>query len=266
MPKCVNAFGRVWFMVVALCVSALPVHALPVSEIIEKSNLAAVYPGQDGRAEARMLIVDKQGRKQFRQFTLLRRNIEQGGDQQYLVVFSRPADVNRTTFLVEKHPGHDDDRWLYLPGLDLVKRIAAGDKRTSFVGSDFFYEDISGRDINADSFELLTENDTYWVLKAMPKTSDGVEFAWYQVTINKETFLPMIAEYFDAQDKLYRRMTATKVQEYQGIPTITEMKAENLADGSYSITQMRNVQYDLGLPSEVFTERSLRMPPRQWLQ
>lgn len=265
MHKFLSAFGvTLWALLITF--GAASTYALTVEEIVEKSNLAAVYPGTDGRAEARMLIVDKQGRKQFRQFTMLRRNIEKGGDQQYLVVFSRPADVSRTTFLVEKHPGQDDDRWLYLPGLDLVKRIAAGDKRTSFVGSDFFYEDISGRDIHADAFELISETDSSWTLKATPKTSDGVEFTWYQVVIDKSTFLPMVAEYYNAQGKLYRRMSSSKVTSFQGFPTITEMKAENIADGSYSITQMRNIQYDLGLPSEVFTERSLRMPPRQWLE
>jgi hypothetical protein len=67
-----------------------------------------------------------------------------GGDQDFMVFFSRPSDVRGTVFLVAKHVDRDDDRWLYLPGLDLVRRISAGDKRTSFVGSHFFYEDVSG--------------------------------------------------------------------------------------------------------------------------
>ena len=241
-------------------------NRLTAEQIIEQSNLASVYAGNDGRAEARMLIVDKQGRKQFRQFTLLKRNLEKGGDQQYLVVFSRPADVNRTSFLVDKHPGKDDDRWLYLPGLDLVKRISAGDKRTSFVGSNFFYEDISGRHIEDDTFELLEDNVHHWIIKATPKSSQGVEFAWYQVEISKHSFLPIKAEYFNGQGKMYRRMTASKVVNVQGIPTISEMKAEDLDAKSYSLLQMRNIQYDLGMGAEVFTERSLRMPPRQWLK
>ncbi|MBV1873812.1 MAG: outer membrane lipoprotein-sorting protein, partial [Gammaproteobacteria bacterium] len=121
-----------------------------VNTIIEKANNTAFYTADDGRATTRMTIVDSQGRKQVRQFTIIRRDIEDGGDQQFLVFFSRPSDIKKTTFLVNKHPGKEDDRWLYLPGLDLVKRIAAGDNRTSFVGSHFFYEDVSGRDLDAD--------------------------------------------------------------------------------------------------------------------
>lgn len=234
-------------------------------EIVEKANLAAVYPADDGRAQARMLIVDKQGRKQMRQFSILRKNVELGGDQQFLVIFSRPSDVARTGFLVNKHPGADDDRWLYLPGLDLLKRISAGDKRTSFVGSDFFYEDISGRDVNADDFSILKEDDKTWTLKALPKRPNKVEFEHYTVTISKENNLPLVSNYYDAAGKHYRRLSATKIKAVDGVPTITEMKAENIISGSFTINQLRHVQYNVGMPSSVFSERSLRMPPRKWM-
>ncbi|MBB6520710.1 outer membrane lipoprotein-sorting protein [Pseudoteredinibacter isoporae] len=235
-------------------------------DIIQRSNLATVYAGDDGRAQARMLIVDKQGRKQMRQFSILRRNVEKGGDQQFLLVFSRPSDVARTSFLVNKHPGRDDDRWLYLPGLDLLKRIAAGDKRTSFVGSTFFYEDISGRDIHADSYEIIQQNEAQWTLKATPKDTSGVEFAYYHISIDKKTLLPIQAEYYDPSGEQYRRLSVRKTTVVQGLPTIVEMKAENLRDGSFSINQMRNIEYSLGIPEAIFSERSLRMPPRKWLQ
>ena len=89
-------------------------------EIVAQANLASYYPGVDGRAEVRMRIMDAQGREQRRQFTILRRNVAAGGDQNFLVVFSRPSDVRGTVYLVKKHIARDDDRWLYLPGLDLV--------------------------------------------------------------------------------------------------------------------------------------------------
>lgn len=252
-------------LIAIACFLPLPVYSLSAQDIAEQSNLAAVYPGNDGRTEARMMIVDKQGRKQFRQFSLLRKNQTKGGNQHFLAVFSRPADVKRTTFLVKKRPGTEDYRWLYLPGLDLVKRITAKDKRTSFVGSTFFYEDISGRDIQADNFELMSETDQHWQLKATPKAPSTVEFAWYQVTIDKANFLPQSARYYDQQGKLYRTMTALKVKKVQGIPTIYEMKAENTQTGHYTVVQMRNIEYNLGLPDRVFSERSLRTPPKRWL-
>ena len=163
-----------------------------------RANLAAYYAGDDGRSEARMRIIDSQGREQRRQFTVLRRDVEQGGDQQFLVVFSQPADVRGTTFLVQKHVNGDDDRWLYLPGLDLVKRIAAGDKRTSFVGAHYYYEDVSGRRPDEDSHELIETTDQGWVLRHRPQDPSSVEFAEYTTWIDRDTFLPMRIEYRDA--------------------------------------------------------------------
>lgn len=147
------------------------------NEIVAQANLASYYAGQDGRSEVRMSIKDAQGREQRRQFTVLRRNVEAGGDQDFLVVFSRPSDVRGTVYLVKKHVGKDDDRWLYLPGLDLVKRISAGDKRTSFVGADYFYEDVSGRGPDEDTHELLETTDAYYVVQHVPKDASNVEFA-----------------------------------------------------------------------------------------
>lgn len=237
-----------------------------VNEIVKQANLAAYYQGADGRSEARMLIQDSQGRQQQRQFTILRRDYEDGGDQQFLVAFSRPADVRDTVFLVEKHAGTDDDRWLYLPGLDLVKRISAGDKRTSFVGSNYFYEDVSGRNPEEDNHSLTDTTGEFYVLENTPKDPDSVEFSRYQVWIDKVSMLPMKIEYYDAGDKLYRRVEVLETEKVQDITTVTKSRVSDLVSGASTTMEFRFIRYDLGMDSAVFTERSLRNPPRQWLK
>ncbi|GAA6185525.1 MULTISPECIES: outer membrane lipoprotein-sorting protein [Aliiglaciecola] len=258
---------RFTLFTLSLFMSLPTLAAIDVAELISSAEKVAYYSGEDGRSDARMMIVDSQGRKQMRQFTILRRDVEDNGDQQMMVFFSRPTDVKDTVFRVEKHAdiAIDDDRWLYLPALDLVKRISAGDKRTSFVGSHFFYEDVSGRAVSEDNFELLNETAEHYILKATPKSANSVEFSYYQVSIDKQSKLPVNIDFFNEDGVNYRRVEAIKIEDIQGFPTVVRSKVSDLINGGYTLMEFRNISYDLGLPDDVFSERSLRTPPRQWL-
>lgn len=235
-------------------------------EIIARADTASYYAGADGRSEVRMIISDAQGREQRRQFTVLRRDVDEAGDQQFLVVFSQPSDVRNTVFLVNKHIDKDDDRWLYLPGLDLVKRISAGDKRTSFVGAHYFYEDVSGRRPSDDTHELVETSDSFYILSHTPKDPGSVEFSSYATWIDRQTFLPMKIEYTNPAGDIYRRVEVFDVAEIDGYPTVTKSRVSDLLTGGKTDMQFRYIKYDVNIPDSVFTERSLRTPPRDWLK
>ncbi|TQV77588.1 outer membrane lipoprotein-sorting protein [Aliikangiella marina] len=239
---------------------------IDVNTIVAKSSLAAYYGGSDGRTMARMKIFDANGRQQVRQFAILRKDIEEGGRQKFLVIFSRPNDVKGTVFMVHKKPQGEDDRWLYLPALDLVKRISAGDKRTSFVGAHYFYEDVSGRSTEADNHQFIEETESQYVLSHTPKDPQSVEFASYKTWIDKQNFLPVKIEYYDQQGKAFRLIEALDIKTVQNIPTVFKAKVTDLTDQSYTTLEFRKAVYDLGIPEDVFSERSLRKPPVEWLR
>ena len=235
---------------------------LTADEIVAKANDAAYYAGNNGRATVSMSLSD--GRS--RDFVILRKDVQGGLDQKFYVYFKAPADVRKMSYLVHKRPGKDDDRWLFLPALNLVKRIAPGDKRTSFVGSDFLYEDVSGRGLDEDTHELAETTGTQYVVNNTPKNPASVEFASYRVWIDKDTFLPRKAEYLDKNGKLYRRVSSEKIQTIQGHPTPTEQKAEDVARGTSTTITFSEIKYDIGLKDRIFTERFLRRPPREVTQ
>jgi hypothetical protein len=235
-----------------------------VETIVSKANIVAYYQGKDGKAKVKMTITNKQGQKREREFNILRKDMEDGGDQKYFVYFLKPPDVRKMVYMVHKHadPDKDDDRWLYLPALDLEKRIAAGDKRTSFVGSDFLYEDVSGRSLKEDTHELVKTTDEFFIVKNVPKKPDTVEFSYYNVAIDRKTYVPMKMEFYDKENKLYRVIESKKVEVIQNFPTVVKSVVSDLKSGSKTEMEFTDVKYDIDL-EDIFQERYLRRPPRE---
>jgi outer membrane lipoprotein-sorting protein len=251
------------FLLSVLWTAAVHAEQIPgVDEIVDRANKAAYYAGDDGKATVTMTITDAQGRVRTREFVILRKDIRDGGEQNFYVYFRKPADVRKMVFMVHKKIGEDDDRWLYLPALDLVKRIAASDKRTSFVGSHFLYEDVSGRSVLDDTHTLIKTDDNYFVLNNVPKDPSLVEFSSYKVWIDRKTFLPVKAEYFDKNNQKYRVVEALEVRDIQGHPTVVKSRVRDLVNGGETVSVFNDVKYDIGL-GDIFTERYLRRPPRE---
>lgn len=250
----------VWLMPVGGSLAASP-QSPSVEEIVKRANLASHYAGADGRARVTMEITDASGRQQERRFYMLRKNVDAGGEQQYLVVFERPAELRQTVYLVHKHGQRDDDRWLFMPALDLVKRIAAGDRRTSFVGSHVLYEDVSGRDPSEDNHELVRTTDKSFVVRGTPKQASKVEFHHYEAHIDRSTFLPRQIRYFDARGNTLRTLEAKAMQVIDGHPTVTQLEVTDAVRGGRTTVTFAAVAYDVGLSDGLFTERALRSPP-----
>jgi outer membrane lipoprotein-sorting protein len=233
-----------------------------VETIVNRANIVAYYQGDDGKATVKMTITNKAGQTREREFIILRKDVKDAGDQNYFVYFQRPADVRRMVYMVKKHVGQDDDRWLYLPALDLVKRIAASDKRTSFVGSDFVYEDVSGRGLDLDTHELIETTDTMFVVKNVPKKPDEVEFSYYTVAIDRKNYVPMKMEFFDKQGQLYRIIESKDIKVIQDFPTVTKSVVKDLKTGGQTEMEFTEIKYNIGI-GDIFEERYLRRPPRE---
>ncbi|MFA4988975.1 MAG: outer membrane lipoprotein-sorting protein [Candidatus Omnitrophota bacterium] len=239
---------------------------MSADEIAARASRMAYYQGKDGNSRVNMVITDAQGRQRERQMAILRFNIADNGDQKYYVYFYKPSDVKGMSYIVWKHPDKDDDRWLYLPALDLVRRVASSDKRSSFAGTNFLYEDISGRSVGLDKHELLSEEGDSYLVKNTPKDADQVEFSYYQVRIDKKDFIPLKAEYYNKEGRPYRTVEALEVKNIQGYPTIVKMAASDLDSGSSTTADFSDVSYGVGLNENIFTERYLRNPPAKWIK
>ncbi|MBI5185643.1 MAG: outer membrane lipoprotein-sorting protein [Nitrospinae bacterium] len=257
---------------IVLAVMLLPLNAFAFTgdEIMKKSQAVFLYPGKDFKARVMMKLISKAGQERIREMAMLRKNYgEAGGDQRYFIYFFQPADVKDMTFMVYKYPAKDDDRWLFVPAINMVRRIAAQDKSSSFVGSDFTYEDISGRDIEDDAHaiireEKLGERDCY-VITSAPKAGD-VDYSHKLSWIDKANFLPLKEEYYAKTGEIHRVFTADEIKDVKGFPTVTKRTMKNLKTGHRTEVGFVKTDYDIGIEDSLFSERYLKQAPRKWIE
>lgn len=239
-------------------------------EIASKYQDAFFYAGKDMRSLVYMQLIESGGKERVRELTMLRKNLEKSDEQRYFMYFHQPADVEGMTFMVYKYPQKDDDRWLFIPALDLVKRIAASDKRSSFVGSDFTYEDISGRGIEEENFSIEKEekigDKECYLLKSVPKDPKGSDYSYKFSWIDKATFLPLKEEYFDIRGELYKVFTAEEVKDISGFPTITRRRMENVKAKHHTLVTFKEIEYNRRITEDFFTERYLKRPSSKWIR
>ena len=265
MTKLFHSFCSFCLLVLTFPAASAEMSA---ADIVERSQRAFYYPAEDMKARVVMQLIDRDGQIRSRVLTMLRRDEAEGGDQKYFIYFHEPGDVRRMTFMVWKDPVDEDQRWIFVPAVDLVRRIAADDKRSSFVGSDFTYEDVSGRDVATDTHSLVREealngHDTF-VVESTP--NEAAEYTRRISWIDKQTFLPVKEEYYDAQGALFRVFTADEIADITGWPTVVRRTMENVKTGHRTEVTFESVAYDLGLADEDFSERRMRLPPRAWIE
>ncbi len=254
---------------VGLLLFGSAVMAEDATEIMKKSHLEYYYAGDDGVANVIMTITSKRGKERTKEFVMLRMDEEEGGKQYYYTYFQKPSDVARLTFMVHKNPDGNDSRWIYVPSVDLIKPISADDKNSSFVGSNFTYEDVSGRHWSEDTHKLLADSTIgdrpVYVIESTPvKPYKG--FSKKLSYIDKENYLPLLERYYDKKGKLDRVFRADKIEDVDGITTMTARSMENVKKGGKTTIVFSGIKYNVGLTKDIFTERYLKNPPREFIK
>jgi hypothetical protein len=224
---------------------------------------------KDSRGEMRMRLFDRQGRVRERTMTLLARRSPSG--DRTLVRFTYPNDIKNTGFLVWEHPGADDERFLYLPALGRVRRIAGAEKQESFVGSDLSYEDIGGRDLNDYTYTFANADAAWtapdgskhpaWSLASQAKDR-GADYPRTVSLVRKDNFVIVHADIYNARNERVKVFDVHKLDRVDGIWTVLSLGVVNERDKTRTELETTSIRYNVGLTENDFSRRQLEQPTR----
>lgn len=224
--------------------------------------------GRDSRLDIRMRLVDRQGRARERQLRLTGfRGTERGQRADRLLIrFLFPNDIKGTGFLVLEHPGADDERFLYLPALGRVRRIAGEEKQGSFVGSDFTYEDMGGRELDDYTYAVVQDAATWtgpdgrpwpaWRLESRAKDPNAT-YPRVVSTVLKDVFVVAAAENFNRRDEVVKTFEVRRLARVSGIWTALDMVMQNRRDRTRTELEVTKAEYNVGLEEADFSRREL---------
>jgi len=225
--------------------------------------------GDDTRVAMRMRLYDRQDRTRERALTLLA--IRGGAGRRVpadrsLTRFTYPNDIRGTGFLVIEQPTGDAERFLFLPALGRVRRIAGSEAQESFVGSDFTYEDIGGREFDDYTYTLLEENAAHTVpggsttpvyqLESRSRDANA-RFPRVVSLLRKDSFVVVHADVHNRRDEVQKTFDALRVERVAGFWTVMEMVMRDQLQRTRTELVMEKVEYNVGLTADDVSRREL---------
>jgi len=244
--------------VAILLIAAFSVSAqLTGREIVDKAyNLPT---GDDQTSVLTMTLINKSGQTRVRKIQQYTKDF--GDTEKSIMFFKTPADVKNTSFMNWSYDSDKaDDQWIYLPALKKVKRISSDSKSDYFMGSDFTYDDLGDRKLDADTHKLLREETIdgveCYVVESVSKDEDYM-YSKTITWIRKNNFVGMKKEFYDEDEELLKILSIKELKEIDGIWVITHSEMENVQKNHKTTMELSDIKINTGVPSSRFSERMM---------
>ncbi len=241
-----------------LIVASLGAQAqLTGREIVDKAY--NIPTGDDQTSVLTMTLTNKSGQTRVRKIQQFTKDL--GDTEKSIMFFMTPADVKNTSFMNWSYDSDKaDDQWIYLPALKKVKRISSDSKSDYFMGSDFTYDDLGDRKLDADDHKLLREETVdgveCYVVESVSKDEDYM-YSKTVTWIRKENFIGLKKEFYDEDEELLKTLSIKKLEEIDGIWVITHSEMENVQKNHKTIMELNDIKINTGVPASKFSERMM---------
>ncbi len=223
--------------------------------------------GESMHAIMKMTLIDASGESKERIVeTWTMKRDKKNNLSQSVMEFKSPATVKGTRFLQIQQKDRSDDQWIYLPALGRVRRIAATEGHTSFMGSDFTYEDmqLEGNDDAEHTLlreEKFADTDCY-VLESRSK-ADNAAYSKVVSWVAKDSFMPLKVEFYEqGSGDLQKIMTVEgKIEKIDGIYTLPISVMKSVKDGHRTVLEIMSNK-----SGKLFVEYNTVMNPARFTQ
>jgi uncharacterized protein len=253
----------------AAIVGAAPARAQDADALMQRNFTAERFV--DSVSTATFTLVNSSGQQRVRQATSRTKLEPNGVDNMRIVWFLSPPDVRGTATLTIEHSGTDDDIWVYLPAVQKTRRLLASNKKDSYVGTDFSYNDIIGFNVRAWRHQLLRREAlsgaSDYVIVSVPAsaaveqdTGISKRVQW----IRPDSFVAEKTELYDTSGRLAKILTASDIRQYDPANSrfqAMRQEARDVLAGHSTVVQYTSFRVNTGIGADSFNVRALERVP-----
>ncbi|MEA3317003.1 MAG: outer membrane lipoprotein-sorting protein [Bacteroidota bacterium] len=226
-------------------------------QIIEKTYNRET--GDDQTSNLTMTLINKNGDQRVREIKQFLKDL--GDVEKSIMFFLAPADVKNTSFMNWTYDSdQSDDQWIYLPALKRVKRISSDSKSDYFMGSDFTYDDLGDRKLEADNHKLLREENidgkNCYVVESVSKDEEYM-YSKTVTWIMKDSFIGYKKEFYDYDGDLLKILEIKEIENISGFDVITNSEMHNVQNDHKTSMVLDNVKLNTNISPRKFSERMM---------
>lgn len=215
--------------------------------------------------KTKMTLINKKGKTRVRDVVRYEKSYdgEKGIDSKSLIFFEYPSDIRGTGLLLWSYVdvGKEDDRWLYLPALKKIRRIAGESKNDYFMGTDFTYDDMGGRNVDDDTHKLLgkeiLDGVECYKIESVPVDKDdqySKKIAW----VIPDKWITAKVEFYDKNEKLQKALTISDIRKVDKIWTPHLLFMDNLRKKHQTKIEIIEVRFNSEMKDQIFTTTTLQ--------
>ncbi len=234
----------------------------PAETIMAKTLNKSSWKDMSGQVQ--LILTNAQNQQRKRLIDMFSRK-RTAAESDMLMRFKAPADVKGTGFLIIENQNGDDERYLYLPALRRVKRIASSGKGGNFMSSDFSYYDIGKPKLKDWTYKKLADQTIngyacYQIecLPANPAIKKDTGYGKIIRWIRKDILVTIRAEYFDSGLRLWKVLEVPGIKEISGVWFQTDMLMKDVQNNHQSEMKFTDIKVNRNIPARFFSQRFLQ--------
>lgn len=175
------------------------------------------------------------------------------GEDRALIIIQEPAREKGTATLKV-----DKNLWNYLPKIRRTIRIPPSMMLASWMGSDFTNDDlVQESSYSKDyTYELVGPNEdpNGWLIRFTAKPDIVGLWNQFELVVNKEGTIPLMARYFDRKDRLSRTIAWDQIKTFSGrrIPSRMTLIPLDQPDNKTLMTYLE-IEFDVEVSEGTFS-------------